>query len=87
MLEVMGARSHAHHRVAPKPLSALNQEENIMPNDEIEKLSAKLHVIYQEEAKRQADVRHEDIYEDLQENAKEFFRAQARYILDHYVKR
>jgi hypothetical protein len=77
----MDIPNHAHGRAATPT------KRTTMPNDEIEKLSAKLHVIYQEEAKRQADIRHEDVYEELEENAKEFFRAQARYILDHYVKR
>jgi hypothetical protein len=77
----MAIPNHAQSRAATPT------KRTTMPNDEIEKLSAKLHVIYQEEAKRQGDLRHEDVYEELEDNLKEFFRAQARYILDHYVKR
>jgi hypothetical protein len=55
--------------------------------DEVEKLSAKFHLIHQEEARRQGEAGVEAIYEDLEENAKEFYRAQARYILDHYIRR
>ena len=47
---------------------------------DIEKLSAKFHDIYQQEAKRQGDVRHKDNYEDLSENIKEFDRILARYV-------
>lgn len=49
---------------------------------EIEELSAKLHSLYQKEAKRQGDVRHHDDYAALRENTKEFDRVLARYILD-----
>ena len=77
----MAIPNHAPNRAATPT------KRTTMSNDEIEKLSAKLHVIYQEEAKRQGDIRHEDVYEELEDNLKEFFRAQARYILDHYVKR
>ena len=55
--------------------------------DEVEKLSAKFHLIHQEEARRQGEVGHGASYEDLEEDAKEFYRVQARYILDHYVRR
>ena len=47
---------------------------------DIEKLSAKFHDIYQQEARRQGDVRHKDKYEDLSENIKEFDRVLARYV-------
>jgi len=55
---------------------------------EIEKLSAKFHDIYQQEAKRQSDlgllgldeVRHPDKYEDLPECTKEYDRVLARYV-------
>jgi hypothetical protein len=53
----------------------------------VEKLSAKFHLIHQEEARRQGETRGEPGYDDLEENAKEFYRAQARYILDHYFRR
>jgi hypothetical protein len=55
--------------------------------DEVEKLSAKFHLIHQEEARRQGEAGHAAVYDDLEEDAKEFYRAQARYILDHYVRR
>ena len=53
----------------------------IEENLDVEKLSAKLHEIYQEEAERQGDVRHKDTYEDLPENIKEFDRVLARYVI------
>lgn len=54
---------------------------------EIEKLSSKLHDIYQKEAHRQEDLgigsaRHYDEYEKLSEPVKEFDRVLARYIID-----
>lgn len=49
---------------------------------EIETLSAKLHDIYMQEARRQGDVRHKDAYADLTENIKEFDRVLARFILE-----
>jgi hypothetical protein len=56
-------------------------------HDEVEKLSAKFHLIHQEEARRQGEAGDVAIYDELEENAKEFFRVQARYILDHYFRR
>lgn len=53
---------------------------------EFEKLSARIHKIYQKEAKRQGDVRHKDKYEDLPENVKEFDRVIARFILKKLKK-
>jgi spore cortex formation protein SpoVR/YcgB (stage V sporulation) len=52
----------------------------------VERLSAKLHAIYQDEATRQADmgndaVRHSDDYAALPEHTKECDRVLARYIL------
>lgn len=47
----------------------------------VETLAAKFHEIYQQEAKRQGDVRHKDAYGDLPENIKEFDRVLARYVL------
>jgi len=55
--------------------------------DEVERLSAKFHLIYQEEAKRQGSIGREEAYEDLDESVREFYRTQARYVLDHYVRR
>lgn len=50
----------------------------------MESLAAKFHDIYQQEAKRQDDVRHKDAYADLSENIKEFDRALARYVLENF---
>lgn len=50
------------------------------PSDTVEKLAAEIHDIYQQEAKRQGDVRHKDAYADLPENVKEFDRVLARFI-------
>jgi hypothetical protein len=52
----------------------------------VERLSAKLHAIYQDEARRQAGtgddaVRHPDDYAALPEHTKEYDRVLARYIL------
>lgn len=52
----------------------------------VEALSRKFHEVYQREAKRQGDVRHEDRYEDLSEDVKEFDRVLARYVLDALAK-
>lgn len=48
--------------------------------DTIEKMAAEFHEIYQQEAKRQGDVRHKDAYTDLPENVKEFDRVLARHV-------
>jgi hypothetical protein len=56
-------------------------------HDDVEKLSAKFHLIYQEEAKRQGNAAQDEFYEDLDESVREFYRAQARYVLDHYIRR
>jgi formylmethanofuran dehydrogenase subunit E len=55
--------------------------------EKIEQLAAKFHEIYQQEAKRQGDVRHKDNYADLSENIKEFDRVLARYVLQLIEKR
>lgn len=52
-----------------------------MKIDRIESLAETLHQIYQQEAKRQGDVRHFDDYAALSENVKEFDRVLARYVL------
>jgi hypothetical protein len=54
--------------------------------DAVERLSANLHAIYQDEARRQAGarddtVRHPDDYAALPEHTKEYDRVLARYIL------
>ena len=49
----------------------------------VEGLSAKLHTIYQIEARRQGDVRHHDDYAALTESTKEYDRVLARFILKH----
>lgn len=56
------------------------------PSVRVEILSAKLHAIYQQEARRQAGtgedtVRHPDDYDALPEHTKEYDRVLARYIL------
>jgi hypothetical protein len=56
----------------------------------VERLSAKLHAIYQDEATRQADmgndaVRHSDDYAALPEHTKECDRVLARYILQREI--
>jgi hypothetical protein len=50
---------------------------------EVEKVASRFHDIYQQEAKRQGDVRHKDRYEDLSENIKEFDRVLARHAIAH----
>ncbi len=60
--------------------------EKKIENGAVEALSRKFHEVYQEEAKRQGDVRHEDRYEDLSEEVKEFDRVLARYVLDNLKK-
>lgn len=62
-------------------MSGKGREDN-MRDPKVEELSAKLHEIYQIEARRQGDVRHHDDYEALKENTKEFDRVLARYIID-----
>jgi hypothetical protein len=59
---------------------AASREMGPCPKD-VESLSAKFHDLYQQEAKRQSDVRHKDAYADLPENIKEFDRVLARYVL------
>jgi hypothetical protein len=55
-----------------------------LPNDPtLEGLSAQLHVIYQQEARRQGDVRHQEPYPALSESIKEYDRALARWIIAH----
>lgn len=49
--------------------------------EEVEALAARFHECYQQEAKRQGDVRHKDNYADLPENIKEFDRVLARLVL------
>jgi hypothetical protein len=68
---------HSRHRI----------NRAVAGTDDVERLSAKFHLIYQEEARRQGSVEREEIYEELDESVREFYRAQARYVLDHYVRR
>ena len=49
----------------------------------VEALSAKLHDIYQQEAKRQGYVQQDDRYAALKESTKEFDRVLARFIIKH----
>ena len=51
----------------------------------IEALARQFHTVYQEEAKRQGDVRHHDDYDQLPENIKDFDRALARYVLTTFA--
>jgi len=52
---------------------------------QVELLAKEFHYIYQQEAKRQGDVRHKDAYADLPENIKEFDRVLARYVLANFA--
>lgn len=52
----------------------------------VESLASIFHDIYQEEAKRQGNIRHKDKYKDLPENIKDFDRVLARYVLFNYKK-
>lgn len=54
-------------------------------NIDIEALSARLHDIYQKEAHRRGDVRHQDSYEELSEETKEWDRVLARWVAQHFV--
>ena len=65
----------------------LHIRKTLSAEDEVERLSAKFPLIRQEEAKRQGEAADEASFDDLAENAKEYYRAQARYILDHYFRR
>jgi hypothetical protein len=56
--------------------------DHLISSDEREAMAAKLHAIYQEEARRQGDVRHKDSYADLPENIKNFDRVLADYVLE-----
>lgn len=49
----------------------------------VEVLSSKLHAIYQQEARRQGDVRHHDDYSQLAEHTKEYDRVLAHFIIKH----
>ena len=49
-----------------------------------ESLARQFHEIYQKESKRQGDVRHQDSYDDLPENIKEFDRVLARFVLANF---
>jgi hypothetical protein len=51
----------------------------------VERLSARLHDIYQKEAHRRGDVRHADAYDDLSEETKEWDRVLARWIIKHWL--
>ena len=60
-------------------------------SEDLETLSAKLHDVYQVEAKRQAvelgrHVRHPDNYFDMVESAKEYDRALARFIQEREAR-
>lgn len=48
---------------------------------ELEWLASEFHNVYQQEAKKQGDVRHKDNYYDLPENIKDFDRALVQYLI------
>ena len=51
----------------------------------IETLAKRIHEVYQQEAKRQGDVRHSDDYDALDEKTKDFDRAIVRFILQDLI--
>jgi len=51
---------------------------------DVEALSERLHDVYQKEAHRRGDVRHEDNYADLPDSTKEWDRVLARWIITHF---
>lgn len=53
----------------------------------VETLACTIHQVYQEEAKRQGDVRHSDDYHTLPENVKAYDRAIARFILENFEEK
>ena len=48
----------------------------------VERLARAIHSAYQDEARRQGDVRYSDDYDSLPENIKEYDRAIARLIIE-----
>lgn len=56
-----------------------------MAGIDIEALSARLHDIYQKEAHRRGDVRHDDAYAALSESTKEWDRVLARWIVNNWT--
>lgn len=54
---------------------------------DVDRLSARLHDIYQAEAHRRGDVRHADAYDDLPDDTKEWDRVLARWVLVHWQPR
>jgi hypothetical protein len=57
------------------------------PGEVIERLSALLHEVYQEETERQGNSKYTRKYEDLPENIKELDRVLARWILTNFIAR
>jgi len=53
--------------------------------DIIEPLASKIHQIYQQESKRQNNVKYPDNYYELPEHIKDYDRVIARFILENYV--
>jgi hypothetical protein len=51
----------------------------------IESLFRRLHEVYMVEAKRQGDVRHNESYDELAENIKDFDRALVQFILNSMI--
>jgi hypothetical protein len=69
------------------PCTLEHDHELHWPDAQVERLSATLHAIYQEEARRQAGtgedtVRHPDDYDALPEHTKEYDRVLARFIIE-----
>lgn len=54
---------------------------------DVEALSSRLHDVYQLEAHRRGDVRHDDDYATLSEDTKEWDRVLARWILRNFAPR
>ena len=55
--------------------------------DNIEAMSAKIHTVYQEEAKQQNNVKYSDNYDELPENIKEYDRVLATWIIKNFTPR
>lgn len=59
----------------------MSQQNTPTDTQKVESLAAKFYEIYQQEVKRQNNVRHADSYESLPEYIKEFYRVLARDVL------
>jgi len=54
---------------------------------DLEALSSRLHDVYQKEAHRRGDVRHDDDYAALSDDTKEWDRVLARWVLENFAPR